>query len=217
MAGRGLINDYLSITMISKLRIYRSLFTCAILFFSCTAYSQEQQVRIRIVQDQSSMLGDFQTNIILEKKAFKFQILLKNVEGVFVFASVGDSVYRFDETSIIRDFEYLKLLQLRNEDVYNTNRELSLSETGWSYWFYKPEPEEHAYNRKVVRLDSGRLVLTKAIKQLWDVAERKVIKLKDIKTPLYLFFVAVAEYDSNGKPIRELVRHKMKIDWIDEQ
>jgi hypothetical protein len=197
--------------------MYRTFFLMAFVFATCSLGAQEKQVRIRVVQDDASMLSDFQTNLLLEKKSFKFQILLKNVEGVYVFASISDSVYRFTETSVIQDFAYLKLLELRDEDVYNTNKELNISETGWSYWFYKPEPELHAYNRKITQLDSGRIVATKQIKQLYNVTEGKIVKLRDIKTPLYLFFVAVAEYDASGRPSKELLRYKIKIDWIDER
>ena len=153
--------------------------SCCILFFSSClipflpVHAQDKQVSIRVAQEESSMLGDFQT--------------------------------------------YLKLLELRDEDIYNSNRELNISETGWSYWFYKPEPEKHAYNRKVTPLDNGRIVCTKVIKQLYNVAESKVIRLKDVKTPLYLLFVAVAEYDASGKPTKELLRRKIRIEWMDEQ
>lgn len=136
-------------------------FILVLAFLLCVpvaAFSQKQQVLIRIVQEESSLLGEFQTNIVLERKPFKFQIMLKNVEGIYVFASIRDSVYRFTETSVIQDFPYIKLLELRDEDVYNTNKELNISETGWSYWFYKPEPELHAFNRKIIPLDSGRIV-----------------------------------------------------------
>lgn len=193
------------------------LFLMILLSVTSPAAAQNKDVLIRVIQEESSMLSDFQTNILLERKPFKFQVLLKNVEGVYIFASIGDSVYRFTETSVIQDFAYLKLLELRDEDVYNTNRELNISETGWSYWYYKPEPELHAYNRKVVRMDSGRIICTKAVRQLYDVSESKVIKLKDMYKPLYLFFVAVAEYDANGKPVKELLRRKVRIDWTDEE
>lgn len=175
--------------------------------------SQEQQVMIRVIQEESSLLSDFQTNILLEKKPFKFQIMLKGVEGVYVFASIRDSVYRFTETSVIQDFGYLNLLELRDEDIYNVNRELNISETGWSHWFYKPEPAKHPFNRKITKLDGDRIVCTKAIRQLYDVVNAKPVKFREINTPLYLFFVAVAEYDSSGKPVRELMRRKVKIDW----
>ncbi len=139
-----------------------------------------------------------------------------SVEGVYVFASIRDSVYRFTETSVIRDFSYLKLLELRDEDKFNTNRELNISETGWSYWFYKPDTTEHPFNRKVTRLDSGRVICTKVIRQLYNVGEGKVVKLRDVNTPLYLFIVAVSEYDENGQPKGELIRRKLKIEWEDD-
>ncbi len=197
-------------------RHWGKLLLLFIFFTSLTVSSQDKQVLIRLIQEESSVLADFQTNVILERKPFKFQIMLKNVEGVYVFASIRDSVYRFNETSEIRDFGYLNLLELRDEDVYNTNKELNISETGWSYWFYKPEPAEHAFNRKITRFDSSRIVCTKAIRQLYDIADTRVIKLRDVRTPLYLFFVAVAETDSNGRPLKELMRRKVKIEWIDE-
>lgn len=194
----------------------RTLQLFLLALISIPVFSQDKQVLIRINQQESSVLADFQTNILLERKPFKFQILLRGVEGVYVFASIRDSVYRFTETSVIRDFGYLNLLELRDEDVYNTNRELNISEAGWSYWFYKPEPAQHAFNRKVIRFDSSRIVCTKVIKQLFDVADNKVVKLRDLKSPLYLFFIAVAEYDSIGRPVRELMRRKVRIEWIDE-
>jgi hypothetical protein len=192
----------------------------AFLFFALIpafAFSQEKNVSIRLAQsDESYLLSDFQTNVTLKKKPFKFKILLDNVEGVFVFASIKDSVYRFTETSPIRDFSYLKLLQLREEDKFNANRELSLSEDGWSYWFYNDSAEWHSFNRKTFSLAEKGIVCTKAINDLYDVANGSVIKLRNINVPLYLFFVAVKDYDANGKPVQELMRRKVKIEWKDD-
>ncbi len=128
----------------------------ALLAISPLAEAQKNLV-IRIGQDESSVaLSDFQTTVQLKKRAFKFSVMFDNVKGVYVFASIRDSIYRFTENSPIRDFVYLPLLELK-EDELNTNKELNISETGWSYWFYKPEPEEHAFNRKTVKLDSARI------------------------------------------------------------
>lgn len=178
--------------------------------------SQQQDVAIRVIQDESYPAGDFQTNLTLKKKAFKLKILLDSVGGVYVFASVRDSVYRFTENSPIRDFPYLKLLELKEEDQFNNNRELSLSETGWSYWFYSDSAKSHSFDPTIYKLDRGRFVCTRYIKQLYDVAEKKVIKIRNIETPLYLFFVAVKDYDASGKPVTELMRRKIKIDWVDD-
>lgn len=182
-------------------------------FFSA---GQKKDVSIRVSQDESVLLSDFSTTVQLKKRTFKFQLLLENVKGVYVFASIRDSIYRFTETSPIRDFIYLPLLELK-EDEFNQNKELNISETGWSYWFYDTSMAWHPFNNKVIGLGNDRVVCSKIIKQFYDVAERNIIKIRDINTPLYLFFVVVSEYDANGTPTMELLRKKVKIEWIQEE
>lgn len=179
------------------------------------AAAQQKNVVIRIIQEESHKLNDFQTTLTLKKKTFKFQILFDNVDGVYVFASIRDSIYRFDELSPIRDFKYLKLLELRETDKFNINKELNISETGWSYWFYSDTAEWHPFNRKAVSFTTNQVVCTKVIRQLYNTAEGNNIKFKDINTPLYLFFVAVKDYDKDGRPETELLRKKVKIEWSD--
>ncbi len=180
------------------------------------AIAQQKKIVVRIIQDESVLLGDFQDVITLKKKPFKFQVMLQNTEGVFVFASSRDSVYRFTENGPIRDFKYLPLLRLQ-EDAFNQNKELNLSETGWSYWFYKQDAESHPFYRKVVKLDTSTFLCTKLIRQLNDVEERKTTRIKDLKSPLYVLFVGVAEYDANGNPSKELMRRKLKIEFSNEE
>lgn len=188
-----------------------------LLLIPAMAQSQDKDVVIRVVQDdESSRLDNFETNLLLKRSGFKFQVLLNNVEGVYVFASIRDSVYRFTEKSPIRDFEYLNLLELRDGDKNNTNKELNLSETGWSYWFYKDSAEWHSFNKKSVGMGERGIVCTKAIKQFYDVPENKVLKMRNMHTPLYLYFVAVKEYDKDGKPLKELMRRKVRIEWSDD-
>ncbi len=180
-------------------------------------FSQEKDVLIRLIQDETSYkLLDFNNTLTLKKKPFKFQILMNKVEGVYVFASIKDSVYRFTETSPIRDFEYLNLLELRDGDKFNLNRELNISETGWSYWFYNDSANWHSFNRATVGLAEKGMVCTKVIKQLYHTEMEKTIRLKQIEGPLYLFFIAVKDYDANGKPATELMRRKLKIEWDGE-
>jgi len=188
-----------------------------LLLIPAISFSQEKDVSIRIIQDDiASSLNEFQTSITLKKRPFKFQLLLNEVEGVYVFASIKDSVYRFTETSRIDDFAYLQLLELREADKFNINKELNISETGWSYWFYKDNAEWHSFNRTTVGMgDKGR-VCTKAIKQLYHTEAEEVVKLKGLTTPLYLFFIAVKDFDAGGKPLNELMRRKVKIEWVDD-
>lgn len=197
--------------------LHRSAIILLIMVFTTIHVSaQKQDVLIRVGQDESSVaLSEFQTTVQLKKRAFKFTIMLENTKGVYVFASIRDSIYRFTETSPIRDFVYLPLLELK-EDEYNQNKELNISEVGWSYWFYDTSIAWHPFHHKIVGLGSGRVACTKVIKQFYDVADRNIIKIREISQPLYLFFVAVAEYDANGNPSKELLRRKVKIEWTGE-
>ena len=192
-----------------------SLVLAVVIMVPLLATAQDQKsVMIRIVQDQSSVLHDFETHLLLQKKNFKIQVLLQNVRGVYVFASILDSVYRFGENDSIRDFIYLPMLELK-EDRYNTEKALNISETGWSNWYYEAG-KEHPFNFKVHNLDDNRIVATKYVKYLYNVGEGRQIKVKDINGPLYLFFIAVAEYDKEGKPMKELFLRKVKIEWMND-
>ena len=200
-----------------KTSIYLKKTLTLLLLIPVISFSQEKDVSIRIIQDQDvNRLADFQTNITLKKKPFKFQLLLNQVEGVYVFASIKDSVYRFTENSPIRDFSYLQLLELREADKFNINRELNISETGWSYWYYNDSTDWHSFSRKVISMGDKGIVCTKSIKQLYHTEAEEVLKLKSMSSPLYLFFIAIKEFDANGKPIKELMRRKVKIDWTED-
>src|SRR5688572_32122186 len=84
-----------------------------LMFFVPFGTFSQQTVGIRIVQEQQgTFLNDFETTLLLKKEPFKIQVLLENVRGVYVFANLNDSVYRFTETDSIQDFKYLPLLEL---------------------------------------------------------------------------------------------------------
>ncbi len=186
------------------------------LAFPVLVFAQPRYVSIRIVQDEAFALTDTpQNNISLEKKSFKIQVVLQNVKGVYVFASPGDSLNRLSDGSPVPGFDNLPGLAMK-EEVFNREKELLVSDGGWSYWFYDPKLNWHRFNRKIVLLDSDRVVCTKTIKQLYFVSTERTVKLKDNDTPIYLFFVAASEIDSNGKPLKELFRRKVRIEWNNE-
>lgn len=196
----------------------RNILSC-LLFLTLAAgisSAQEQKLAIRVSQDEAVTLTEFESTIKLKRKSFKFQVMLKNVEGVYVFASIRDSVYRFTENGPIQDFIYLPLLKLK-DDEFNRLRELNISETGWSYWYYTPTAETHSFARKVTNIDTNTFICSKIIKEFYDVADNFTIKIRDIDKPLYVFFIAVADYDDTGRPLKELIRRKVKIEWTDDE
>lgn len=197
----------------------KKLLIVVLLCFLLPAIGQSQQkhVTIRIGQAQTTMLDQFETEIVLQRKAFKIQVLLENVAGVFVFAAFNDSLCcRVTELDSIVGFTDLPRRTMQ-EPEYNKEKELLVNDdNSCSYWFYDKKKAWNGFNKKVVLLDDGRVVAVKTIKQVYYVPMQRTMKLKEMKTPLYLFFIAVSEFDDSGRPIKELLRKKVKITWIDE-
>lgn len=178
--------------------------------------AQGKEVIVRISQDESYVLDKYYTEITLEKKSFRIQVLLNGVDGIYSFAGFSDSICcRVEEMDTIHHLHTFPEITMA-EPNFNKDKELLVGEKDCSYWYFDPELNTHRFNKKVVKLDSSRYVGIKTVKQVYYVPKRKEIKIKDLRTPLYLFFVAVDETDNEGRPIKELMRRKLKINWIDE-
>jgi hypothetical protein len=182
-----------------------------------SAWAQKKQVSIRIGQDETRLLDQYENEITLQRKSFKIQVMLENVAGVYVFAAFNDSICcRLTELDTISGFMSLPDRAMR-ESEYNKDKELLINDdNSCAYWYYDKKASWHGFNKKIIQLDSGRVVAIKTIKQLFYVPEQQPMKLKDLYEPLYLLFVAVDEFDANGKPRKELMRRKVKIDWVND-
>jgi hypothetical protein len=190
------------------------LFTICIPFLSG---AQQKHVELRIVQDNSILLEKYETAVVLQKKPFKIQVLLENVSGIYAFAAFSDSLCcRLSELDTIQDFINLPNRTMAEAD-YNKEKELLVNDdNSCAYWYYDRDLTWKGFNKKVYALDANKIVAVKSIKQLYYFPEKKEVKLKDVRQPLYLFFVAINEFDANGRPLKELIRKKVRIDWIDE-
>jgi hypothetical protein len=189
----------------------------AVILLSVAAEAQKKEVVIRIVQDDPHVLDSYHTEITLKRKTFKIQVLLQGVKGIYSFAGFTDSICcKVEEADTIPGFSLYPDLTM-NEVEFNKEKELLVGERNCSYWYYDPALSHHRFNKKVVQLDSNRFVGVKTIKQVLYVPTREEIKIKDLRTPLYLFFVAVDEFDPEGRPVRELMRRRVKINWSHEE
>lgn len=185
-------------------------------FITIPSFAQQKDVSVRLVQEDVVYTVDQgQDAITLQQKTFRVQVLLQHVKGVYVFASFNDSLFRLPADKMVPGFADLPVMTMA-EEQFNKEKELMVNDEGWSYWFYDPGMHWHRFNKKITLLDSGRIVGTKTIKQLYLAGDQKTIKLKENNRPLYLFFVAAGEEDSSGRPLQELLRRKIKIDWRNE-
>ncbi|MDZ4795723.1 MAG: hypothetical protein SGI83_15700 [Bacteroidota bacterium] len=186
-----------------------------LLFLPAVALTQSKNVSIRIQQDESILLDSFETQVVLQKKTFKIQVLLGNTAGIYCYAAFNDSIYRLTETEEIPGFSNLSLMAIA-EEHFNKEKELTINPDGWAYWFYDPALNWHRFNKKMVFLDTNIVIGAKSIKQFYFTNNKKEVKTKDISQPLYLFFVAAAEVDADKRPLKELMRRKVKIEWVNE-
>lgn len=189
------------------------LLVCIISSWFITGNIKAQAVSIRLVQDETGYpLSVFDNNLHLQKKGFKIQVLLSGKTGVYVFASLKDSLYRLGKNDPFPAIDKLQAMILPEED-FNKNKELTVSDKGWSYWAYDPANTVYAFNKKLVWLDSGIVVGVKSIKQFYFPDEKRELKVKDIAQPLYLFFLVLNATENAGKPVMEYGRWKVKISW----
>jgi hypothetical protein len=208
-------NTFISLLIMKSLsRKFCLALSCSL--FLLQSFSQVKSVSIRIVQGDSVYIPQAaRSSVVLQKKGFRIQILLQNIGGVYAFASMRDSVYNIADESPVPGFAEIPSMII-TEEKFNVEKELMVSNEGWCYWFYDPKLSWHGFNKKIISLDSGRVVGIKTVKELHFMPSGKTMKLKDNNEPLYLFFVAVDEIDANGKPSKELLRKRIRIDWIDE-
>jgi len=193
--------------------LFISLFSC---LFAGVAVAQVKEVMIRLAQDDNVYpVTANSPEITLQNKSFKIQVMLQNIPGVYLFASLGDSLFRLPDDQPVPGFEQLPYMAMA-ESVHNKEKELLIDDHGWCYWYYDPLTLEHRFNKKLVYLDSGQVVGIKTIKQVFFVDRRKNLKLKELGKPLFLFFVAVEKEDPGGIPRKELSRWKLKINWREE-
>jgi hypothetical protein len=186
-------------------------------FVPASAWAQKKHVSIRIGQDETRLLDQYENEITLQRKAFKIQVMLENVAGVYVFAAFSDSICcRLAELDTLSGFTDLPGRTMR-EPEFNKEKELLVNDdNSCAYWYYDKETSWRGFNKKVILLDDGRVVAIKTVKQLFFVPEQRLMKLKEMQAPLYLLFVAVSEFDAAGKPVKELMRRKVKIHWIND-
>lgn len=197
-------------------QLLTGLFFTLLIAVSAGVQAQQKWMDIHIIQgDDVYTPGAGKDSIVLQKKTFRIQVLLQHTSGVYVFASFHDSLYRLSENIPVPDLAGLPYMAMAEEE-FNREKELIVDDEGWSYWFYDPKMTWHRFNKKIILLDSGRVVGTKTIKQLFLPPSNETLRLKDNSSALYLFFLAIDKETADGKPETELLRRRIKIDWRDE-
>lgn len=189
----------------------KSIFCMITMLFSFWAFAQNENFQIKIIQDSVEYKTDINNTISIQKKPFKIQIELKGIDGVYLFASFKDSIYKINYDKSIPGFKDIPSATMA-EESFNPNQELMISHDSWAYWFYKPTDNWHRMDKEVV-VTSNTTIISKTVKQFYFPDTEDEVLLENNKKQLYLTFFSAIK-NENAELIRELQRFKIKINWL---
>jgi hypothetical protein len=167
--------------------------------------AQTTQVSLKIIQDGKTYLPG-KNEIKLQRKPFVIEVTLQNTPGVFVKADFEDSMYRLKDNEPVPDLQKL-FSETMTEENYNKDKEIAISKEGWSNWSYQPKEKWSSFDKEVKIVDDHTVTGSRTVQQFYT-DDQQTIKVEDIKTPLYLFFLT-----TTNDMKTELKRQKIKISW----
>jgi hypothetical protein len=177
-----------------------------LLFVSQLAHAQK--FAIDIIQD--TLVDQVNGEVQISRAPFKIEVTLEGLEGVYLYASFKDTIYRLKATDSIPGFADLPGMAMA-EESFNKDKELIINDDGWAYWFYDKQQDWHRFDKDVSFI-GNKTIGRKSVKQFYFGETKKAMKVKDISTPLYLFFVAATQ-GLNFNLYKEIQRFKLKINW----
>lgn len=175
------------------------------LLVTLTTTAQTAQVGIKIIQDGKTYVPG-KNEIQLQRKPFVIEVTLQNTPGVFVKADFKDNMYRLKDDEPVPDLQKL-FSETMTEENYNKDKEMAISTEGWSNWSYQPKEKWSSFDNEVKIVNDHTVTGRRTVQQFYT-DDRQTIKVQDIKTPLYLFFLTTTN-DMKS----ELKRQKIKISW----
>jgi hypothetical protein len=189
-----------------------SKFLLLFFLFSSTllCHAQNGNFEINIIQDGTIVNPGFTGDVVLNKSPFKISVKLTKLEGVYLYAAFKDSIYKIGNTDSIPGFDMLPYMVM-TENSFNPNEEMIISDEGWAYWYYNSNDESHRFDKDIYK-EGDIITGTKTIRQFYEYASGKEIPVKNVTSPLYLFFFSAAQ-DKNNNLTKELKRYKLKINW----
>ncbi len=179
------------------------------LFVSLSGFAQKEHYAIKIIQD-SVHLPDSNHVVLLEKRLFRIQVELQDMDGVYLFAAFKDSIYKLNERQPIPGFKDLPSMSMA-EEQFNPDQELIISDDGWAYWFFDPKVDWHRFDKEI-RVSGKQVIAAKSVKQFYLSSSEKILPISEVVEPLYLFFISAKENKAQ-ELIGELQRYKIKIAW----
>jgi hypothetical protein len=178
-----------------------------LLMLAGTCFSQAK-VGIRILQN-GAPVAPTGGNIELKKAPFTIEMTMEGAEGVYCYADFTGNMYKLGDKESIPELQDIPYKVVK-EHPYNANKELTISNDSWSYWFHSKNEPEHKFDKDIKIVNDQSFVATKTVEQFFFPESLKRVKLTDATESLYLFFLVTNPYQK-GSTVRELSRQKLRI------
>ncbi|HEY6162280.1 MAG TPA: hypothetical protein VI112_13690 [Bacteroidia bacterium] len=182
-------------------------FSLFILLFSGTE-PVKRSFTYRILQDGVEVPVK-KNSVSLHKKAFVIEFTIPGPLAIFVNASLDDRSFRIAKTkkpyTTIPGFTETGMA----ESNFNSEREIMMNDAAPNYWFYDNE-NQHRFDN--VKAGNNGFICTRTVEKLYDVNQKKTIKLEQMTGPLYLVFL-VKQAGKSQEDEKQLQRECLKIKW----
>ena len=189
------------------------LFTIISIVFS-TNVSLKKHKKYEIELIQNGIKIDIKDTIAtLKKEPFKIKIPLFDHDGVYMSSSFNRDYFNLMEEDEIKDYQWLPM-KVRAEKDFNIDKELGIDNETFAYMFYDKKKDWHRFDKEVI-VNKKTVIGTKSIEKLCLVSTQKIIDIKKVDKPIYLFFLATSKNKKNKIP-KELGRVKIKLAWTNE-
>jgi hypothetical protein len=172
-------------TKISALIIFLT-----ILFFTTSSFKTTVQeggtYKIFIIQDSIKTEIGYNTNVIkLKKKRFKIELHLMNqLEGVYLNASFQKLYYDTPINKAFVGWDQIDKLAIAEADTNNTRKILITAPYNVTYLHY--EANNTIGFDTIIKTEGNVVILTKTVKNFFEIEGEKEVMMYNIKEPLYL-------------------------------
>lgn len=172
-------------------------------------YIQKKQFRVFFIQDNIKKEFQFDNSVfILQPKAFKIEVHLYNVEGVYVNISYDTLYYSTPRNERFHDWKYISGKAMAEED-FNLEKDIIVNTENVSYWFYDPNLKWYRFDKDIV-VKENEIIGTMTVEQFYDVDKGSYSSVTEATKPIYFTFFT-ADKNQKGYMNNEIERKKIKV------
>lgn len=169
------------------LRLFRSklLITSFLVSLSYGALAQGPSVGLLLKQGKATYNLLEVDSIVIKAKRYKYIVTFPMNSQINLHHSYNDSLYQEFKTEQVKTIPDW-WAHCMAEESYNSDKELLLSNDGWSCWFYDEKTNFHRLDAKSIRSQRAIIRGTKSVNWLYNVDRAEKQDIRAAHKSIYL-------------------------------